>query len=447
MKKRNIPKKEKSMAYTLIKFSLPLIFSGILQQLYSWADAFIVGNIDGEAALAAIGSTGSVINFFLMIVNGFTVGLAILFAQKYGARKQEDIRKILSTFSVLMGGLMLLLACMGILFAFPLLKMMNVPLSVFQMAKEYLETVLMGVPFLAIYNIYSAALRGVGDSKAPFYSILVSSVCNILLDIVLVGVLRWSVRGAAVATVISQIAMTIFLIIYAIKKHEDLRINKIKIEMVSLKEGLKFGVPPMIQSSVTACGNLLLQNFMNGFGMETVAAITTAYRIDSIVILPMLHLGSGISTITAQNYGAGEEEQVKKVLKVGLGLMAVISLLMTLLVIPTGGILISLFGVGKTAIEIGEAFFLRLASFYFILGMGMAIRGYLEGIGDVVYSSTAGIITLAARILFSYLLVAFTGNMVIAYAEGISWAVMLLLYAVRLIKTEKLRKNNRSVSF
>lgn len=441
MKKRNIPKKENSMAYTLIKFSLPLIFSGILQQLYSWADAFIVGNVEGETALAAIGSTGSITGFFLMIVNGFTVGLAILFAQKYGAGKYKNITEILSTFSLLLGGLMLLLAVMGILFTPLLLKAMNVPSSVFQMAEEYLEIILVGVPFLAVYNIYSAALRGTGDSKAPFYSILISSISNVLLDILLVGVVQWSVQGAAIATVVSQIAMTVFIVIYAVKKHSALRIKKAGIAKSALMEGLRFGIPPMIQSGVTGCGNLLLQNFMNGFGMETVAAITTAYRIDSIVILPMLHLGSGISTITAQNFGAGDYRQARRVLKVGTGIMAAVSLAMTLLVIPTGGVLISLFGVGELVVEIGEAFFLRLASFYFLLGMATAIRGYLEGTGDVVYSSTAGIITLAARVFFSYALVSFTGNMVIAYAEGLSWAVMLLLYIVRLIKKERNMKN------
>ena len=188
----------------------------------------------------------------------------------------------------------------------------------------------------------------------------------------------------------------------------------------------------MIQSSVNAFGSLILQNFMNGFGSHTVAAITTAYRIDCILILPMINLGSGISTIVAQNHGAGDDKHAKKVFATGLIMMIIISLLLTILIIPTGGTVIGLFGVGEEAIKIGHGFFVRLAAFYVIFGLSTAIRGYLEGIGDVIWSSIIGIITLFCRITFSYVLVPFSGNMVIAYAEGLSWIVMLGLYVIRI---------------
>ena len=423
----------RNIAYTLIRFSLPLIFSGILQQLYNWADAFIVGNVEGELALAAVGSTTTLINFYVTAVTGFTLGLAILFAQKSGSGEQSSIAKILSTFSVLLGGIFLLLAGAGMVLTIPLLELLHTTSDTIRLAGSYLRIVLAGVPFLAVYNVYSAALRGIGDSKAPFYAVLVSSVTNVVLDIVFVAFLRFHVAGAAAATVISQTAMTAFLVGYSIRKYPILRFSLFRkpVEKEALVLGCRFGIPPMLQSSVSSVGSLILQNFMNGFGTQTVAAVTTAYRIDTIVMLPILNLGSGISTLVAQKYGSGQRKQGKKILAAGTGVMTVVCLVLTGLVIPMGGRLIALFGAGPEAVEIGNRFFQRIAAFYLVFGLATAVRSYLEGMGDVVYSSLAGIASLVFRIAASYLLVSFFDNMVIAYAEGFSWILLLFLYIVR----------------
>ena len=423
-----------SIALSLLSFSIPLILSGILQQLYNWVDAFVVGNVNGELALAAVGSTSSIINFYLLVLTGFNLGLAILFAQKFGSGKTRDLSEILSTFSILLGLVFFLLAAVGIALTPQLLRMMNTTPDTFEMAEDYLRIIFLGIPFLAVYNVYSAALRGLGDSRAPFFSILLSSAVNVILDIWLVAVLNWSVAGAAVATVASQIAMTLFLVIYSIVKHPMLHFGfrKRLISPTALREGIRLGFPPMIQSSVNAFGNLILQNFMNGFGSQTVAAITTAYRVDTIVILPMTNLGSGISTLVAQSCGAGDEKRARKTFLVGTGMMAAVSLLLTCLVIPMGGFLISIFGASAEVVEIGRNFFRGLAVFYIVLGLATAVRSFLEGTGDVLYSSIAGILSLIVRIIASYAFAHVFGNMIIAYAEAFSWGVLLLLYLARL---------------
>lgn len=423
-----------NIAYTLMKFSLPLILSGILQQLYNWADAFIVGNVEGELALAAIGATGTVINFFIMAVTGFTVGLSILFAQKFGSRETSLIPKILSTFSILIGVFFLLLAAVGIRLAGPMLRLLHTTPDTIHLAEIYLRIIFMGVPFLAVYNVYSAALRGIGDSRAPFLAVLLSSVVNVILDLVFVALLHQGVGGAAAATVISQAIMTVFLILYSVKQHPVLRFRpgKQSINKAALIQGLRLGFPPMIQSCVSASGNLLLQNFMNGFGTQTVAAITTAYRVDSIVMLPIINLGSGISTLVAQSHGAGDDKRARKILTVGTVIMTGVSLFLTVLVIPTGGRLISLFGVSSVSAGIGQNFFERLASFYVVFGLAAALRGYLEGLGDVFFSSIFGILSLIFRITASYALAAVFGNMIIAYAEAFSWVLLLILYLIRI---------------
>lgn len=176
---------------------------------------------------------------------------------------------------------------------------------------------------------------------------------------------------------------------------------------------------------------------MNRFGTDTVTAITTAYRIDTLVMLPIVNLGSGISTITAHSHGAGDEVRTRKTLTAGTILTIVVSLLLTGIVIPTGGKIIALFGAGTTAVTIGSMFFQRIALFYPVFGLTTAFRGYLEGRGDLVYSSIAGMISLAVRIIASYAMAPHFGNMSIAYAEMLSWVWLLVMYLLRFAKSKR----------
>lgn len=215
---------------------------------------------------------------------------------------------------------------------------------------------------VAVYNTYSAVLRSMGDSKAPFYAILVSSGMNMLFDTLLVAVFHCGIAGAAWATVV---------------------------------------------------------------------AITSAYRVDTVALLPVVNLGSAITTFTAQSFGAKNQKRIDATRKAGLVVMAVASITLTALVIPFGSRFVAIFGVGEEAVAIAHNFFLHLASFYLVFGLYNAIRGYLEGIGDVVFSSAIGIVSLLVRVIGSYTLPYAIGNMIIAYAEGISWVVALILFAGR----------------
>lgn len=432
MKKENVSKK-------LITFSLPLILSGILQQLYSWADAFIVGHTEGESALAAIGATGTISDFFILVITGFTLGLSILAAQKFGHGETGLIHKILSSFVVIFGFAFTVAAIAGVNLAGQVLRLLHTPGDIFPMSCDYLRIIFVGIPFLAIYNVYSAMLRAIGNSKAPFFAVLLSSVVNVLLDILFVAVMRWGVSGAAAATVISQIAMTVFIIIYSVKKHKLLhfRFGRGIVNGKLVKESLKISLPPMFQSSVTAGGNLILQNFMNGFGTHTVAAVTTAYRIDTIMLFPIINLGSAISTMTAQSKGAGESQRIKKFLSAGVVMMIIVSLFLTTIICLFGGNLIAMFGVEAEAVAIGRDFFRSISAFYIFFGTATAIRGAIEGIGDVFYSSVIGVFCLALRIIMSYAFKPYFDNMVIAYAEGFCWVVMLLLYLPRLFQKRR----------
>lgn len=211
------------------------------------------------------------------------------------------------------------------------------------------------------------------------------------------------------------------------------------LDLSILKQGSAFGIPVAIQSCLSSVGSLILQNFMNGFGTPTVAAITTAYRIDCILLLPIINLGTGISTAVAQNTGAGDAKRAKKCLWTGNVIMIILSAVLALLVIGIGADLIALFGVTEEATQIGRNFFSAIARYYVVYGMAMAFRGYLEGKGDVLFSSICGIFSVVVRIIMSYVMEPYFGNMTIAYAEVVSWCTMLVIYMLRVTFSPKSR--------
>lgn len=418
---------------TLTLFTVPLILSGLLQQIFNWVDAFIVGNVEGEAALAGIGATTSLYNLFITVIVGFTSGISVLTAQRYGMGEREQLRDILSSFVFLLGAVFLCIAAMGIPLTGPILTLLDTPADIFATGKNYLQIMFLGIPCLAVYNVYASVLRGLGDSRAPFLSVLVCSGLNVILDILFVVILPYGAAGAAAATVISQAAMTIFVICYAFQKYPLLRFrfHRQAINSLLLTSGTAFSLPPAVQAGTTALGNIFLQRFMNGFGEQTVAAITTAYRVDCVIILPIVNFGSGIATVVAQNIGAGNEKRAKEVLKTGAMMIAAVALCLTAIVLFAGGPLIALFGLTAESVAIGKAFFRSIAVCYIIYGLAMAVRGYLEGRGDMLFSGLAGITALAVRIGASYGGASRFGNMVIGYAEAFSWVVLLMIYLCR----------------
>lgn len=422
-----------SILKKLVAFSIPLILSGLLQQLFNWVDALIVGNVVGETALAGIGAISSLYNLFVTTIFGFTSGLSVLFAQQYGQGNQKSNTSLLATYSVILTAIFTVISSFGIAFTKPILKLMDTPEEIFLYAKEYLLVIFIGIPFLALYNVYSAILRGMGNSKVPFAAVLLSSVTNAVLDYIFVAFCKFGVSGVAAATVISQFVMTVYVVIYTVTKYPSLRFTLKKFGKYrdGLKAGGKYGMPPAIQSSVSSIGNLFLQRFMNSFGEQTVAAITTAYRVDTVLLLPVINFSSAISTLVAQETGAGNKENPKKIFRLGSLIMAAISVILSAVIIAFGKTLLSIFGLGVEAVSIGEKFFKTIAVFYIFNGLSMSIRGYLEGISDLLFSSIAGICSLGVRITCSYAFAGIWGNMVVAYAEAFSWIFLVGVYAWR----------------
>ena len=434
--------KHRKIVTELVSFTLPLILSGLFQQLFSWVDAFIVGNVNGEAALAAIGATNSIYSLFVSLITGFTSGLSVLCAQMHGRGEKERIRETLSSNVIVLTLVFLFISFAGLVFTGDLLSVMDTPENILFQSESYLSIMMTGIPFLVVYNVYSAVLRGEGNSRAPFTAVLVSSLSNVVLDLLFVAGFGMSCAGAAAATVIAQAAMTVYLVIYTVVRYPHLHFRLFcrPVGVHTLKKSAVFGFPPSVQSGITSAGNVVLQNFMNGFGEKTVAAITTAYRVDTVILLPIINLGSGISTLVAQREGSGDRQGALNVLRAGLVLMASVSLALTLLVFTFGSSLIAMFGLSGDTVLIGRSFFRGLSTFYVIFGLSMALRGFIEGRGDMLASGLLGISSLTVRIIMSYVMKPFFGNMTIAYAEAVAWIYQLIVYFIRFRKVEKCQR-------
>ena len=432
-----------SIAGELLRFSLPLVMSGVLQQLYSWADAFIIGHAEGEMQLAAIGATTSLSSFLNNTILGITLGLSIMAAQHFGRRETNTIRRILAAFLPTLCGLYTLLSLAASAFMSPLLQFLGTPQELFDAALSYLRILLWGVPFLACYNLYAALLRAIGNTKAAFYAIVLSSASNVLLDVLFVVILPFGISGAAAATVISQIGMTVFIVCYAMKKHPDiLRVSfKLRKDLSVIREGLRFSAPPAIKNSITSFGHLALQSFMNSFGAVTVLAVTTAYRVDCITLLPIINLGAAISIMTAQAKGAQNDSRIRSCFKTGLFMMLLISSLLACAMFVWGSAFIAVFGVTGSALEEGRVFFQDLSIFYPVFGLGIVLQSILEGIGDISFCSVVGVVSLALRITLSYLLRPVFGARTIALAEGFTWLTIPFIFAIRMLLLSRKKGN------
>lgn len=409
----------------LLYFTVPLIISGLLQQLYYIADSIIVGNYIGESALAAVGVSAPVINVFIFIIIGLVSGYTILISQYYGAEEYKKISRLSSTFFLFITASAFIISVIGFILKENILVLLHTPVEILQPASEYLSIVFIGIPSLILYNLCSSMLRGIGDSRTPLHAIILSTAINVILDLVFINVLFWGIKGAAVATVIAQLISSLYLLVYLHKQHPIFKISfrRDYIDTALFLDSIKLGMPKVIQSSVASVGSLLLQSIMNSFGVDVVTAITTAYKIDTLTILPIINISSAISIFVGQNIGANNMKRAREGLKKGILIILTVAVAITSIFVFAGEELMKLFGVSDEIAAIGQRFFLTMAIFYPVLGLENAFSGFLQGNKDVVFTSTSNMICLALRVILSYALAGKLGVDVIAISEVSSWVL------------------------
>ena len=387
----------------ILLFALPLIVGNIFQQFYSMADTVIVGRTIGVNALAAVGCTGSVSFFILGFVMGFTSGLSILIAQRFGAEDEEGIRCSFAAGIILSIALTIVMTFFAVALVRPAMELLQTPEEILDDAVSYIRIIFWGIGASVLFNLGSNTMRALGDSRTPLYFLIFACCVNIVLDIVLIAVVGMGVAGAGVATIFSQLLSGICCFVYIWKKMPVLRINRHHFHLAQKQLGahLRIALPMAFQMSIIAIGSLILQFALNGLGAVSVAA----------------------STYTAQNYGAGQYERIKKGVFQCILISLTVSVLMGLMNIFAGSNLSAVFvGSGeRDVIALSKTYLVINGSCYWVLGLLFIYRFTLQGLGNGWVPTVAGIMELVMRATAAVLLVERLGFAGASSASPLAW--------------------------
>jgi len=411
-------------AKLIFYFALPMLVGNIFQQLYNTVDSIIVGKFLGKEALAAVGTSFPIIFLLVSLIMGITMGATILISQYFGAKDMEKVKKTIDTAYITLFIASIILTIIGLIIGGPILKLMKVPPEIFQQSKEYLDITFIGLIGMFGYNSMSAILRGLGDSKTPVYFLIVSSIINIVLDLLFILQFNMGVGGAAWATIISQGISFVWSVLYLNKNHKVFKINvkAMKFDKDIFYKSVKLGLPGGIQQMVFSLGMMTMQGLINSFGGVTMAAFAAASKIDSFASMPIMNFGAAISTFTGQNIGANKPERVKKGLTTTLIMSTVMSIAISVVLILLGTPLVRLFTNDSSVVAEGLNYLHRVTPFYFVIGAMFIINGVVRGAGEAIFPMIASILSLwLVRLPVAYLLSPSLGSNGIWWAIPIAW--------------------------
>lgn len=329
---------EGSITKGLILFAVPILLSNLFQQLYNSVDSMVVGNYVGSAALAAVGSTGSLINLLIGFFLGIATGTGVLYAMHYGAGDYPGLKKLIDCAMVLSVGVGVVISVLGIAFSRQMLVLMDTPDDVLDPANQYLRIYLAGTIITMIYNVGAGMLRAEGDSTRPLIYLVIGGVTNLILDLLLVAVFDMGVAGAAIATVAAQLVSAVLTVIRLTKLDARYRFRPLRMELNALTmwDIIRISVPCGLQSSMFNIANLLVQAKINSFGTAAMAGVTAYTKLDGFIYMPMNAMALAISTYVGQNIGAGKFSRIRKGIRV-----AIISCLGATLVLEAAVLLFS----------------------------------------------------------------------------------------------------------
>lgn len=424
-----------------IFFSIPLLIGNIFQQLYSMVDTIIVGRFVGVDALAAVGSTGSM--FFLVngMILGLTSGFGVLVSQKFGAKDEVGVKKAVASNIILTLMSTFLMTAIALIVKNPLLRIMNTPENIFDNANAYITIIFAGLITQALYNMSAGILRALGDSKTPLYFLIVSSILNVILDLVFIINFKMGVSGAAYATNIAQGFSAVLCLIYSYKRFQVLRLKKedFKVESHYYTKHLKIGVPMGLQFSVTAVGIIIVQSAINVFGSIVIASYTASSKVLQLVMQPSISFGVTIATYAGQNLGAGRFDRIKNGMKIMNKVSIVTSLIAGAVLIFLGKYFVTLFIENPTPeiFSYAQQVFNYSAVFFIPLGFIFVYRNVLQGMGESFVPMMAGVYELVARSIVAFTLPKFIGFTGICLSDPVAWiaaAVPLMITYYRKMK-------------
>lgn len=408
-----------------ILFSIPLLIGNIFQQLYSMVDTIIVGRFVGVNALAAVGSTGSM--FFLVngMITGLTSGFSILVSQKFGAKDEDGVKKAIASNIKLTAILTIIITAIALMLKNPLLTMMNTPDNILNDANTYITIIFAGIFTQCAYNMAAGILRALGDSKTPVYFLIISSILNIVLDLVFIINLKMGVAGAAYATNIAQGFSALLCFGYSYKKFKVLRLKKedFNVEKDYYKTHLKIAIPMGLQFSVTAVGTIIVQSAVNVFGSNVIASYTASSKILQLVMQPLISYGVAIATYAGQNLGAKRYDRIVSGIKVMNYITLVTSLIAAAVLVFFTKYFVMIFIENPTDEIIGytQQVLNYSAVFMIFLGAIFIYRNVLQGMGESFVPMMAGVYELVARSLVVFILPKYIGFAGICLSDPIAW--------------------------
>lgn len=419
----------------ILSFSIPLLLGNVVQQMYQFADAVVVGRHLGVESLAAVGATGSLLFLLIGFAWGLTSGFAIPIAQAFGAGDGAAVRRSVATGVVLTGITSVVLTIVAPLIAAPVLALLQTPAELIPEATIFTQISFIGASATMFFNYLSAIIRAIGDSRTPLIFLTVSCALNVGLVVLMVGPLDWGVGGAALATVVAQAVSVALCLEFVRRRLPMLHLRRVdwRVTREDLREHLRLGLPMGFQASIIAIGTLTVQVALNTIGSDAVAAYTTASRVDGLAVAFLSSLGLASSMYTAQNLGGRRPDRIRRGVIEGTWMAIGVGVAVGALIIAFGSPMVRLF-VGEGSDEV-----VRLAHFmlivngcgYWALGVLFVLRGALQGLGHTLVPTVTGVIELVMRVGAAVVLGAMIGFEGVALSNPLAWlgAIALLVPA------------------
>ena len=415
----------------LWSYSMPLFGSIIFQQLYNIADSFAAGKFIGEAALAAVGNSYEITLIFIAFAFGCNIGCSVIVSQLFGARRIRDMKTAVNTTFVSCAVLCILLMTLGLIFSDSLLHMIDTPDDIFASSRLYLNIYIWGLPFVFFYNVATGIFSALGDSRTPFIFLAASSVANIGADILFVTAFDMGVAGVAWATFICQGISCILAVAFVFKSFTFIP-SEGKPQIFSwnlFKKISAIAVPSILQQSFISVGNIIIQGVINSFGSSVTAGYAASVKLNNMVVTSLTTLGSGVSSFSAQNIGAGKHERISQGFRAGLKLVFMICIPVVILYLLAGRYLVYVFLDKPTglAMSVGVRFLQIISPFYFVVALKLVSDGVLRGAGMMKQFMTATFTDLILRVVLAKLLSARFGTTGIWAAWPIGWTVATVM--------------------
>lgn len=425
----------------MLRFMLPLLLGNIFQQLYNMADTIIVGRYVGSGALAAVGSTGTVMFLLTGFAQGITSGFSVLTAQRFGAGDTEGMKKSVASGTVLAAVCTLLITLLSAGSMKLLLALMNTPQEIFADAYTYIVIVAAGIAATVLYNLFSAFLRAVGNSRVPLYTLVFSASLNVGLDLLLIIRFDMGVAGAAIATVLSQLLSGLICVAYVFRCVPELRPERrhFRIDPRDAKTQLQIGIPMALQFSITACGNMVMQSAINLFGATAIAAYTAACKAQNILMQGMIAMGQTMAVYGGQNTGKCDLPRILRGVRSAVLMEVVYSLLaaflltlllpyVLLLFFPSGEELAAVMPYARVYVSISVIFYIPLSMIFIF-------RNIMQGCGYSLFPMLGGVMEMFARLFFAFLAIRTESFVLACSCDPAAWvaAAVFLVITWRIV--------------